>query len=209
MECVIEGIRKVSDADILLLERSPMEEPMRPIYRALGYDFPRVLTLDVRECVLVEVENPLPKPLSMPTFWLPNVILSCDYLITIAPLKILNGRGNFSVENLLRLLPVGKYRGEKGYDWSSLYEQGIDKVIADLYFTLPFDLGIIDARQKFIGGEDPTQGRAEEFGKILVGEPFNVDCRASRLTGAETQYLKLIDNARASLNSNQWKQDLG
>jgi hypothetical protein len=180
---------------------------MRPIYRALGYDFPRVLTLDVKDCVLVEVENPLPKPLVMSTFWLPNVILSCDYLITVSPLKIINGRGSFSVENLLGLLPVGRYRGEKRYDWSMLYEQGIEKVIADLYFTLPFDLGIIDGRQKFIGGEDPARGQAEEFGKILLGDPFEVDCEASRMTGAQTEYLELIEATRAGLNSNQQKQN--
>ena len=71
---IIEGIRRVSDADILLLEGTATGEPVKPFYQALHYDFPRILTLDVRDCVWVEVDNPLAKPLAVPTFWIPNVI---------------------------------------------------------------------------------------------------------------------------------------
>ncbi|GAI16151.1 unnamed protein product, partial [marine sediment metagenome] len=85
LSAIIEGIRQVSDADVLILEGTPGGEPVYPIYQALGYNFPRVLTLDVKDCIWVEVDNPLPKPLAVPTFWVPNVILSCDYLMTVAP----------------------------------------------------------------------------------------------------------------------------
>ena len=140
---IIESIRQASDVDILLLEGTPGGGPVSPIYQALGYDFPRVLTLDVKDCIWVEVDNPLSKPLAIPTFWVPNVILSCDYLITVAPLKVFNGRGSLSIMNLLTLLPSSKYRGEASGGWGELYDLGIEKVVADLYFTLPFDLGII------------------------------------------------------------------
>ena len=151
LSAIIEGIRQVSDADILLLEGTPGGGSIYPIYQALGYDFPRVLMLDVKDCIWVEVDNPLPKPLAVPTFWVPNVILSSDYLITVAPLKVIKGRGSLSIMNMLTLLPSSKYSGEAPRGWEALYSLGIDKVIADLYFTLPFDLGIIEARQKFIG----------------------------------------------------------
>ncbi|MBA7484526.1 hypothetical protein ES707_20054 [subsurface metagenome] len=105
LSAIIEGIRQVSDADILILEGTPDGEPVYPIYQSLGYNFPRVLTLDVRDCIWVEVDNPLPKPLIVPTFWVPNVILSCDYLITVAPLKVIEGRGHLSIANLLSVLP--------------------------------------------------------------------------------------------------------
>ena len=85
---IIKGIRQVSDADILILEGTPSGESIYPVYQALGYNFPRLLTLDVKDCIWVEVDNPLTKPLAVPTFWVPNVILSSDYLITIAPLKV-------------------------------------------------------------------------------------------------------------------------
>jgi len=39
---IIEGIREVSDADILILEGTPGGVPIYPIYQALGYNFPRV-----------------------------------------------------------------------------------------------------------------------------------------------------------------------
>jgi len=196
LSVIIRGIRQVSDADILLLEGTAGGGSIYPIYQALGYDFPRVLTLDVKDCIWVEVDNPLPKPLAVPTFWVPNVILSSDYLITVAPLKIFRGRGNLSIMNMLTLLPSSKYSGEAPGGWEVLYSLGIDRVIADLYFTLPFDLGIIEARQKFISSGDPVQGETEEYGKVFVGEPFEVDREASEALGLKMEYLDLIRAAK-------------
>ncbi len=201
LSVIIEGIRQVSDADILLLEGTPGGGPIYPIYKALGYDFPRVLTLDVKDCIWVEVDNPLSKPLAVPTFWVPNVILSSDYLISVAPLKVFNGRGNLSIMNLLTLLPSNKYGGEAPTGWGALYSLGIDRVIADLYFTLPFDLGIIEARQKFISQDDPTRGEVEEYSKVFIGEPYKVDREASEAAGLRTEYLNLIKAAKVEFET--------
>ncbi len=198
---IIEGIRRVTDADILLLEGTPGGGPIYPIYQALGYNFPRVLTLDVKDCIWVEVDNPLPKPLAVPTFWVPNVILSSDYLITVAPLKVFNGIGSLSLMNLLTVLPGNKYSGEAAGGWGTLYSLGIDKVIADLYFTLSFDLGIIEARQKFISWGDPDQGEIEEYGKVFIGEPYQVDYEVSEALGLKTGYLDLIKTAKVGFET--------
>jgi hypothetical protein len=200
MAVLIEGIREVSDADILILDGTPDGTSIRPIYQSLSYDFPRVLMLDVRDCVCVEVDNPLSKPLAVPTFWIPNVILSSDYLISVAPLKIVNGRGNLSIVNLLSLLPFSKYGGDVPGGWDELYSLGLDNVIADLYFTLPFDLGIIEARQKFIVSDDPTRGEVEDCGKVFIGEPYTVDCEASEALGLKTKYLDLIRMAKVEFD---------
>ncbi len=205
LSTVIKGIRQVSDADILLLEGTPGGSSIYPVYQALGYDFPRVLMLDVKDCIWVEVDNPLAKPLAVPTFWVPNVILSSDYLITVSPLKIINGMGSLSVKNLLTLLPTSKYRGEAPEGWGALYSLGIERVIADLYFTLPFDLGIIEARQKFISLDDSRKGEVEEYGKIFVGEPYDVDCEASEALGLKTEYLSLIKEAKADFETQNFK----
>ena len=201
LSLIIEGIRQVSDTDILLLEGTLGGDPVYPIYRALGYDFPRVLTLDVKDCIFVEVDNPLPKPFVIPTFWVPNVILSSDYLISVAPLKVVNGTGSLSIMNLLSLLPGDKYLSGSDGSWGALYSLGIDKVVADLYFTLPFDLGIIEARQKFTTGDDPTQGEVEECGKVFLGEPYEVDREASKTLGIKTDYLDLIELAKVEFES--------
>ena len=157
--------------------------------------------LDVKDCIWVEVDNPLPKPFAVPTFWVPNVILSSDYLITVAPLKVARGRGNLSLMNLLTLLPSSKYSGMAPGGWEALYSLGIDKVIADLYFTLPFDLGIIEARQKFISWDNPTQGEAEDYGKVFLGDPYRVDCEASETLGLKTEYLDLIRAAKVGFEA--------
>ncbi|MBU2607862.1 MAG: DUF362 domain-containing protein [Chloroflexi bacterium] len=196
LSVIIDGIRRVSDADILILESAPGIEPIYPIYQALGYNFPRVLMLDVNSCICVEVDNPLLKPFAIPTFWVPNVILSSDYLISVAPMKVINGHSSLSIMNLLSLLPGDKYRNGTNGNWDALYGLGIDKVMADLYFTLPFDMGVIEARQKFTVGDEPTQGEIEECGKVFVGEPYEADREASEALGLKTDYLDLIEAAR-------------
>ena len=196
LSLIIKGIRQVSDADILLLDGTPGGGPIYPIYQALGYDFPRVLTLDVKDCIWVEVDNPLSKSLVVPTFWVPNVILSSDYLISVAPLKVVRGVGNMSIMNLFSLLPSGKYGDGSRGGWEDLFDLGIEKVLTDLYFTLPFDLGIIEAQQKFISQGEPTKGEVEECGKIFVGEPYQVDLEASQALGIRADYLGLIEEAR-------------
>jgi hypothetical protein len=194
---IIEGIREVSDADILILEGTPGGVPIYPVYQALGYNFPRILTLDVKDCIWVEVDNPLPKPFAVPTFWIPNVILSSDYLITVATLKVINDRPEFSIMNLLSTLPTAKYGNRTTGGWDSLFSLGIDKVMADLYFTLPFDVGIIEARQMFRGtGPQLNLGKVEEFGKILIGDPYDIDSEACQVFGLKTEFLELIKMAR-------------
>jgi hypothetical protein len=123
--------------------------------------------------------------------------LSCDFLITIAPFKVVAGQGSFSIRNLLGLLPSSKYQQEvKGFRGVK-QPPGIDNTIADLYFTLPFDLGIIDGRQKFIGAKDHFQGEVEDYGKIFVGPPYEVDSEASDAAGVTTGYLRLIEEVKA------------
>jgi len=199
---IIEGIREVSDADILILDGTPGGGPIYPIYQALGYNFPRVLLLDVKDCIWVEVDNPLPKPFAVPTFWIPNVILSSDYLITVSTLKVINERPEFTVMNLLSTLPSTKYGNRSSGGWDSLFSLGIDKVMADLYFTLPFDMGIIEARQKFTGKTPQlNQGNVENFDKVFVGEPFDIDNEACQMLGIKSEYLDLIKVARVGFEA--------
>jgi hypothetical protein len=174
---------------------------MRPIYRTLGYDFPRVLMLDVKECIWVEVDNPLPKPLAVSTFWVPNVILSSDYLISVAPLKVIKGRGHLSIMNMLTLLPSSKYSAEALGGQELLSNLGIDRVVADFYFTIPFDLGIIEARQKFVSQGDPVHGEIEECGDMFVGEPYEVDRGVSETLGIKMDYLDLIREAKVAFEA--------
>ncbi|MBN2239405.1 MAG: DUF362 domain-containing protein [Dehalococcoidales bacterium] len=200
LAAIIRGIRQVSDADILILEGTTGGDSIYPIYQALGYDFPRVLMLDVKDCIWVEVDNPLNKPLIVPTFWVPNVILSSDFLISVAPLKIVRDMGSLSIMNMLTLLPSSKYSTGELTGWETLYSQGIERVITDLYFTLPFDLGIVEGRKTFTSRDESIYGEVEDYGKIFVGEPYEVDREVSEELGIRTEYLDLINEAREDID---------
>jgi hypothetical protein len=103
--------------------------------------------------------------------------------------------------NLLSLLPSSKYQGEAAGGWESLYSLGIDKVLADLYFTLPFDMGIVEARQKFAVREDPSEGEVEEYDKVFIGEPYEADQEVADTLGLRVGYLDLIKSAKVELEA--------
>lgn len=197
LSTIIEGIRKVSSADIIIASATPSGKPIYPIYKSLGYNFHNVLLLDTKDSIFVEVENPLSKFFALPTFWVPNVVLRSDLLISVTPFRVSQDIARFSIANLLSLLPVSKYRSDKSGGWGILYQLGIEKVLADLYFTMPFDLGIIEARQKLFYSDDPTKGETKECGKIFIGEPYEVDREASKATAIKCQYLPLIKEGKA------------
>ncbi|MFP3898743.1 MAG: DUF362 domain-containing protein [Dehalococcoidia bacterium] len=199
LNTIIRGIRKVSNADILIADGTSSGESIYPIYQALGYDFHHVLMLDIRDSIFIEVQNPLTQFYAVESFWVPNVVLRSDFLISVTPFKVRGGSGHFSVANLLSLLPVGKYHEGRSDGWGTLYELGIEKVLADLYFTLPFDLGVIEAHQKLFCTDDPTKGETEEYGKILVGEPHEIDLQASQIADVDCEHLRLISEGRVQL----------
>lgn len=199
LNTIIRGIRKVSNADILIADATPSGESIYPIYQALGYNFRHVLMLDIRDSIFIEVQNPLIQFYAVESFWVPNVVLRSDFLISVTPFKVARDSGHFSVANLLSLLPVSKYHLGRAGGWGALYELGIEKVLADLYFTLPFDLGIIEATQKFSYSDDPTHGESEDYGKILAGEPQEVDLQASEIAGVDCEHLRLITEGRDQL----------
>jgi uncharacterized protein (DUF362 family) len=199
LNTIIKGIRKVSNADILIADGTSSGESIYPIYQALGYNFHHVLMLDIRDSIFIEVQNPLSQFYAVESFWVPNVVLRSDFLISVTPFKVHGSSGHFSIANLLSLLPVSRYRKGKSGGWGTLYELGIEKVLADLYFTLPFDLGIIEAHQKFFYTDDPTKGEVEDYGKILIGEPHEIDLKASQIARVGCEHLRLISEGRVQL----------
>jgi len=199
LNAIIRGIRRISNADILLADGTPSGESIYPIYQALGYSFHHVLMLDIRDSIFIEVQNPLTQFYAVESFWVPNVVLRSDFLISVAPFKVSGRSGHFSVANLLSLLPVSKYKKGKSGGWGTLGDLGIEKVLADLYFTLPFDLGIIEAHQKFFYTDDPKKGEVEDYGKILIGEPHEIDLKASQIARVDCEHLKLINEGRVQL----------
>jgi len=196
---IIGGIRKVSKADIVLLASSHSNKNIQEVFTGLKYDFNRVLVMDVADSLCVEVENPLPKPFAIPTFWVPSVILSSDYLITTIPLKSRRKKAMMATSSLLSVLPPSKYIDRKTGDWKNFNELGMDKVLADLYFTLPFDVAIIEATRHYIYRNDGGLGRSEELGKIYYGEPAEVDAEVSADMGFKTTYLDLVADSRRNM----------
>ena len=199
LNTIIKGIRKISNADILIADGTSSGESIYPVYQALGYNFHHVLMLDIRDSIFIEVQNPLSQFYAVESFWVPNVVLRSDFLISVTPFKVCGDSGRFSVANLLSLLPVSKYKKGKSGGWGALYELGIERVLADLYFTLPFDLGIIEAHQRLSYTDDPAKGEAEDYGKTLIGEPYEIDIEACEIAGIRCEHLGLITDGRVQL----------
>lgn len=183
---VIKAIKEKSEADIFIIGEGE------------GIEERRVHFLDIRDFSPVEIENPLQKPFAISTFWVPNILLSCDFLITISSLKVLNGEPELTLPNLLPLLPEAKYKGEFIGPEKLCEKYGKDNVIADLYFTIPFDIGIVDGRKKII--KNSSKPKTEKVGKIFVGNPVEVDKEASSSLKGEPKYIRLIERVSYDLH---------
>jgi len=200
IDAVIAGIRRVTDAEILIADGHPRGEPIYPAYQALQYSFGRALLLDVKDSIFLEMENPLQEFYASPTFWVPNLVLRSDFLISIAPFHTVNGAGRFTISNLVGLLPLTQSKGGEPPYYQGLKNLEAEKVLADLYFTLPFDLGIVEAGKLLDYPEgDPASGKTTDVGKIIVGEPYEVDRLAARLAGAHVEHLSLIERGQKVL----------
>jgi hypothetical protein len=90
-------------------------------------------------------------------------------------------------------LPAAKYGPGLSLLREKFHRLDLHGLIADLYFTLPCDLGIIDSRLRQVGG------RVEPFGRVFVGDPAEVDARAAQLAGVRARYLDLIEMGRSML----------
>jgi len=200
ISAIINGVRKVTDAEVLIADGSPSGDSMYPAFDNLHYQFNRSLLLDVKDSIFLEMENPLLEFFASGTFHVPNLVLRSDFLISVAPYHVRSGSGRFSIANLLGLLPLNSKRTGGTPEYQGLKGLELERVLADLYFTLPFDMGIVEARQRWEYGDDPATGQATEFGKILVGDPFEVDVLAARLYGTMPEHLNLIEQGKRILD---------
>jgi hypothetical protein len=121
--------------------------------------------------------------------------------MSYSQLKIIAGQAALSIPNLLSLLSGARQSVEALGDWEVLIAQDKNRVLADLYYTMPFDLGIIEAEKKLVSKTEAGKGEAEYYGKVFVGEPYHVDKEVSQALGIKMEYLKLIDEARVDLEA--------
>ncbi len=199
LENIVSGVRRVTDAEILIADGTRSGDPIYPVYETLKYRFNRVLLLDVKDSIFLELENPLVEFFATPTFWVPNLVLRSDFLISVAPFHVVNGKGRFSIANLLGLLPLSARKGHEVPEYQGLKGLDVEKVLADLYFTVPFDLAVLEAQQRLDYQDDPLSGSSTHYGKVVVGEPYEVDTVASRLVGEQPEHLALIERGRQTL----------
>ncbi len=199
IENIVLGIRRVTDAEILIADGTRDGSPIYPVYEALKYTFNRVLLLDVKDSIFLELENPLQEFNATPTFWVPNLVLRSDFLISVAPFHVVGGKGRFTIANLLGLLPLSPRKGQDLPEYQGLKGLDVEKALADLYFTLPFDMAVLEAEQRLDYDDDPLSGAATHYGKIVVGEPYAVDVIAARLIGQQPEHLALIEQGRQAM----------
>jgi len=194
LQIIIDGIRQTSQAEIIILEGTVSSQSAEEIFTKLGYQKLGVELLDVDRCDCMRMVNPLEEPYVLKEIYVPQIISTCDYKISVSPFKLQTNLSSLTIKNLLGLLPRSRYHAKNPIARGKLHVWGIHECIADVYFTLDFDLGIIDGRKKFISRRGPTTGRSEDFGRILIGDLLTVDKEALRLSGLQAKYIRLIEN---------------
>jgi uncharacterized protein (DUF362 family) len=144
----------------------------------------------------------IPSPRSqLREIYLPNVVLGCDLLVSLAKMKTHHWVGaTLAMKNLFGLVPGSIY----GWPKNILHWAGIPESIADLHSLFPRQFAIVDGIVA-MEGNGPILGHKKTAGVIVAGrDPVSVDATCCRLMGIEPEqieYLQLAGGPRINESS--------
>ncbi len=138
----------------------------------------------------------IPNPVSqLNGLYLPQTVLDCDLLVSIAKMKTHHWAGaTLSMKNLFGVVPGAVY----GWPKNVLHWAGIPESIVDLHHLFPRQFAIVDG---VIGmeGNGPIQGTPKHAGVLVAGpDPVAVDatcCRIMSLDPGKIAYLQIARGA--------------
>jgi hypothetical protein len=210
---VIAGVRRVApDAEIIVLEGVCTKTTFAAVMDKLGVTTmladladPKVILLDADREDAKTFPNTSREVQRFTEMDAPELLDEVDCRISVGCLKrtALKGRPliSSSIKNLYGLFPRERYRGRSPHARGQLHVPDVQRVIADVYFTLgvKFDGAVVDADQKFISRDwQPDLGHAEPVGKVIFGDDLvATDRRACEIADEPiSDYLALIERLR-------------
>lgn len=180
--CRESGAKKIT-----IIEGSTALDGARAVASVLGFDkIEGTEFVDADETLItkVNVENKI----LWDHLYLPKIVLESDFKISIAVLKVEDGKRFYSgvVKNLLGIPPRRIYRGKRPWARGKLH-QSLYASVLDLFRAVNFEYGILDATEMLMGMAN--MGKKQLFGKYYFGtDLINIDRTALSDTGHEAAF---------------------
>lgn len=198
VSAVMEACRSLGAAAVTIAEGPGHRRPTWDLAEAAGYfaeipEFERVF-VDLNLDEISEVKLPRPAP-DLAGLWLPQTVLACDLVISLAKMKTHHWVGaTLGMKNLFGLVPGQVY----GWPKNILHWAGIDECIVAVNSAVPNMFTIVDGVEG-MEGNGPIQGRRKHAGVIVAGaDRVAVDATACRVMGIDPRrirYLRMAEDA--------------
>jgi len=198
VKVLADAIKTFSNAELFLIEGATSKSLEKNLKTNGYYDLEKkgvqILDTDNLECTCMEING-----MKIKKLFLPKLVLSCDFKISIPVLKFETRSASASIKNLIGLLPRSYYRMGKSLTRKKLHIWDINKCITDLYFHIPFDLAVVDATIA-LQGKLPKRGEKIKFGKVVISDNlFEADKRSLEIAGMDwfsVPYMRYIDDKK-------------
>jgi len=201
VKALVDAIISITDAKLLLIEGATSKSLEKNLNTNGYYDLEKkgvqIMDVDDLECACTQING-----MKIKQLYLPKLVSSCDFKISIPVLKIGKGSASISVKNLIGLLPRSYYRVGNSLTRRKLHIWNINKCIADIYFNIPFDLAVVDATMA-LQGKLPKRGKKIAFNKIVVSESlFEADKKSlgiAEMDWTSVPYMRYINDRRKNI----------
>ena len=199
VRAVVDELNARGAARVTIAEGPGHRRPTLDMAEAAGYFhfFPGLdahfVDLNLDDVTRVPLRSPH-SPLR--ELYLPNTVLECDLLVSVAKMKTHHWVGaTLSMKNLFGLVPGSVY----GWPKNILHWSGIHECIADLHTLFPKQFAIVDGIEG-MEGNGPILGQPKSMGLLVAGrDAVSVDATCCRLMGIDPtrlKYLRLASESR-------------
>jgi uncharacterized protein (DUF362 family) len=194
VKAVVDELEARGAARVIVAEGPGHRRATLDMAAAAGYfDFfpnleSRFVDLNLDDVTRVGIASPQSR---LREIYLPNTVLGCDLLVSLAKMKTHHWVGaTLAMKNLFGLVPGSIY----GWPKNVLHWAGIPECIADIHRLFPRQFAIVDGIDG-MEGNGPILGHTKRAGVIVAGrDPISVDATCCRLMGIEPErvnYLRL------------------
>jgi len=149
----------------------------------------------------------IPRPQSkLAEIYLPQTVLGCDLLISVAKMKTHHWAGaTLSMKNLFGIVPGSVY----GWPKNVLHWAGLPECIVDLQSVVPNQFAIVDGVIA-MEGNGPILGTPKSAGVVVAGRsPFAVDTVCCQLMGLNPERVSYLHLARRLGHYSYTPADIG